>query len=320
MVVVKFSLIKGKVSKLEENKKNEIVYKRRDGIYKEYHKNSNLKIKANIKNGEYDGEYKQFNNRGKIVIYKIYENNKLNGYYFIRYPLYYTNENYEDSEDSDTVDSDDSGNSDDSEKSDESDESAVPDFELPEPIEVNNITCIETTFKNGNIDGEFTVYYADESKHVLNYKNGKIDGQCIRYYCIDEIMEITTYKDGILHGDYKAYSGDEYSDEDPYVGLILEYKYKNGEIDGVYKKWYENGSKKEFAIYDNGEFNGLRMRWYENGQLKYSGFYEHGKKIGLHKTWYENGQKKSKQKFKKEGNTILMGELKEYDENGHKIK
>jgi antitoxin component YwqK of YwqJK toxin-antitoxin module len=45
--------------------------------------------------------------------------------------------------------------------------------------------------------------------------------------------------------------------------------YKNGVLDGLYTKWYENGQKSLEANFKNGKLNGLETIWYENGQKKY---------------------------------------------------
>jgi antitoxin component YwqK of YwqJK toxin-antitoxin module len=45
--------------------------------------------------------------------------------------------------------------------------------------------------------------------------------------------------------------------------------YKNGILDGLYTKWYENGQKSVEANFKNGKLYGLETVWCENGQKKY---------------------------------------------------
>ena len=59
------------------------------------------------------------------------------------------------------------------------------------------------------------------------------------------------------------------------------------------------GGKKEFeGSYKDGELDGVRTRWYENGQKEEEGTYKDGKRDGLFTQWYKNGQKRREDTFK----------------------
>jgi len=73
----------------------------------------------------------------------------------------------------------------------------------------------------------------------------------------------------------------EPNSEKPFTGKYVIYwndgdeqkkeaiNYKNGVLDGLYTKWYENGQKSLEANFKNGKLDGLETIWYENGQKKY---------------------------------------------------
>ena len=49
--------------------------------------------------------------------------------------------------------------------------------------------------------------------------------------------------------------------------LFEESTFKDGEIDGLCRSWYENGQLWMECTYKDGEKDGLCRRWHENGQL-----------------------------------------------------
>jgi antitoxin component YwqK of YwqJK toxin-antitoxin module len=62
--------------------------------------------------------------------------------------------------------------------------------------------------------------------------------------------------------------------------------------------WYgENGQIKEEGNYKDGNPDGLWKRWYENGQMEFECNYKDGERDGLSKHWYENGQIKEEENY-----------------------
>ena len=68
---------------------------------------------------------------------------------------------------------------------------------------------------------------------------------------------------------------------------------ENGNSDGLYTKWFENGKKQSEITYKDGEIDGLFTVWYENGRKKSENTWVYGKMDGLQTDWYENGNKKN---------------------------
>ncbi len=69
------------------------------------------------------------------------------------------------------------------------------------------------------------------------------------------------------------------------------FTFKDGEIDGLWTKWYENGQMSSEVTYKDGKEDGKCTLWYKNGQKKSEVTYKDGKEDGVWPVWYENGQK-----------------------------
>jgi antitoxin component YwqK of YwqJK toxin-antitoxin module/S1-C subfamily serine protease len=95
--------------------------------------------------------------------------------------------------------------------------------------------------------------------------------------------------------------------------LKKEVNYKDGERDGLQRKWYENGQLKYEGNYKDSERDGLQRAWYENGQLEEEFNFKDGEVDGLNRKWYENGQLSSEVN-KKDGE--VDGLSRKWYENG----
>ena len=76
-------------------------------------------------------------------------------------------------------------------------------------------------------EGKWLFYHGD-GKTVMseeNYKNGKLDGPYRTFYSNGEPTEITAYKDGLQHGNYKKYSIKGF--------LYQDFNYANGKLNGM---------------------------------------------------------------------------------------
>ena len=83
-------------------------------------------------------------------------------------------------------------------------------------------------------------------------------------------------------------------------GENIEY-YKNGKIkiqgmmkdgnrEGVWKSWYEDGTPWSETTFIEGKKNGKTTTWYENGKKRYDGFYTNGIESGKWMIWDEKGK------------------------------
>lgn len=63
----------------------------------------------------------------------------------------------------------------------------------------------------------------------------------------------------------------------------------NGEKDGIWTTYYENGNIESKGGYSNDEKKGEWKYYYENGNLKEEGVYLHNKRVSKWQTYYEDG-------------------------------
>ena len=97
--------------------------------------------------------------------------------------------------------------------------------------------------------------------------------------------------------------------------------YKDGELDGLWEYFYENGelkTKRTFKLISGRvKVHGLYEEYHENGQLQERTNYKDGELDGLWEYFYENGELKTKRTFKLiSGRVKVHGLYEEYHENG----
>lgn len=94
--------------------------------------------------------------------------------------------------------------------------------------------------------------------------------------------------------------------------LEEEYYVVNGKKEGIYKKYYPDGSLRKTCFYLNNEINGDFIKFYENGTIKYKIPYVNGFKNGKYIRYYENGNIETEATYL---NNRLEGECRNYYEN-----
>lgn len=115
-------------------------------------------------------------------------------------------------------------------------------------------------YSNGQKHGLHAEWYPSNSRSYfikdlygrkmfeVNYVNGNMDGIYKSYHKNGNIDRICTYKDGLLHGEYKEYCEaylsnaeksiiDEISEDDVETRLITSCNYINGRLEGKYESW-----------------------------------------------------------------------------------
>lgn len=94
---------------------------------------------------------------------------------------------------------------------------------------------IEENYENGILNGEYKSYYKTEKiTEILNYKEGKLHGAAKRYADNGVLLDDINYRNGKLEGAAKYYN--------LYGQLIYAGNYKNDEKIGEWE-FYENGKK-----------------------------------------------------------------------------
>ena len=88
------------------------------------------------------------------------------------------------------------------------------------------------------------------------------------------------------------YSGKiiKYYDDGTLSKVEFKGSYLNGEKDGVWEEYYDNGQTKSKYSYINGKpVDGIYSDYHKNGQLKSKGSYLNGEKNGVWEEYYKDG-------------------------------
>jgi antitoxin component YwqK of YwqJK toxin-antitoxin module len=99
--------------------------------------------------------------------------------------------------------------------------------------------------------------------------------------------------------------------------MSSQLNYKDDELDGLCKEWYENGQMSSQLNYKDEELDGLCKEWYENGQMSSQLNYKDGELEGLYKTWYKNGQICIEANFLGPAGSTAMSSYKTFWPNGN---
>ncbi len=184
----------------------------------------------------------------------------------------------------------------------------------------------EGNYRNNRKNGSWTYYFRDgDVEQKGRFTNGRYEGKWIWYYQNGDVWREEHYFNGQQDGYFTEY--------DEKGRVITEGNYVNGEKDGVWK--YQVGDHQEIGKFVFGLREGEWNYFYNDGTLKYEGSYIQGNPDGRHKYYYPNGNLKEEQfyemgirernwkKFDKEGNlemTITYKKNKEVRINGVKVR
>jgi len=298
----------------------------KDGKYKEFYENGQLKYENNYKDGKLEGEFKRFREDGTLQYLQKYSNGKLEGeqiFFYKGIKLKFFRKNGKmigeytvyDKNTGEVLDKDNVGDT----------------FQYQWECYPNGkFKSIYGKNKDGKKDGRYKKFYEDgKLLKVLFYKNGKLDGKGVLYYkgTTNKIIDLF-YKSGRLITEYILY--DKYTKKIIDKDKVDSYKYswdyynngkiknfygknKDGEKDGKYKRFYESGKLKTVWIYRNGKLQELAIGYYEDGKAWWNQEFKDGKKDGKYKEFYQNGQLKYEKNYR---NGKLDGEYTKYSKDG----
>lgn len=178
-----------------------------------------------------------------------------------------------------------------------------------------NRILFECNYNYGKLDGEKIRYYKNGNiMKKENYVNDLLDGLYQKYNSRGIMIYSFTYKNGIQHGPFlEWYSTGEINSEGTYENGFLFGRYtsyysledlrennrnttwcsinfnKFGVIDGVVKKYGENGILTLEVEYKNGEKNGYLKKYNRrNGCLIKENYYKNGLLHGEYKEYIAN--------------------------------
>ncbi|MBT3750915.1 MAG: hypothetical protein HOB84_05995 [Candidatus Marinimicrobia bacterium] len=140
-------------------------------------------------------------------------------------------------------------------------------------------------FEKGMLERE-ELFRTDGTRvKVLNMLSGKLHGEYVEYFQNDTPKEKGQYVDGEKDGTWFLWGDNGV--------LILEENYKRGKFDGEQKYFLSDGSPKKSQLYSLGQLNGETREWYPHGTLRVYQNYKLDKLVGVMKSWYENGNPKA---------------------------
>lgn len=190
----------------------------------------------------------------------------------------------------------------------------------------------EKTYLNGKLNGYYKIYNEEGNFiEAIKYKNGELYLQQNDFETNIEIKEEYDRNENLVfQGSYKNntpigihryfnnngkviksinfdFNGTKNAD-----GIVL----MNGNEDGSWIYYYQNGNKQAEGVFSNGNKTGKWTYFYENGVIKQTGSYANGKFTGSWKWYYSKGDL-LKEEFYIYGK--LDGETIEYSETGEII-
>lgn len=130
----------------------------------------------------------------------------------------------------------------------------------------------EGFLRNGQKEGAWITYNPDgQIETVTTYVGGQLNGIFLEFDQQYRLVSKTGYKNNEFHGMAKKFK---------FNRVIEELPYQNGQLEGIYRKYFENNGKLQIeAEYSNGVQNGL-MRYYNSeGRPTMEYTYENGKQV-----------------------------------------
>ena len=141
--------------------------------------------------------------------------------------------------------------------------------------------------------------------------NGRYTAACVKKNSVPP--ELETKRVVIVKTDYKSEWVSDDSDQKVDVAFLRKYFCEVAEKVAEKDYYLPSGKLKEERYYKNGELDGVRRKYYEDGKLEYESFYKNGKREGIMKDYYENGRLSEETPFK---NDQKEGVRKWYNEKG----
>ena len=155
----------------------------------------------------------------------------------------------------------------------------------------------EGTYKNSNKTGNWKFYFPDKQVEVTGSYNsrGQQDGEWQWFYANGQLMRQANFNADILDGEYIEYDEDgEVVTKGEFLDgteqghwfyrrnkAIEEGDYDDGLRTGTWKTWYEDGKFSSEIEYDQDLMNGKYTIYYDNHVIKRTGHLVNGEREGL---------------------------------------
>lgn len=263
--------------KVTENNITKIVQRKeykKNGVYKEYSKNGELKYEKHYKDDKLDGTYKEFSDKGILELEANFKNNKLDG--TISYKQLVDNElldkatrHY---------------------KEGKLDGISIGYYEQTKsPMYIKH-------YKEGKLHGSSTEFHGvKDVRKSMNFFEGKLHGDYIEYDDFGKLLKKAHYENGKLHGLLEKYTNGK-----------LEYKLnlKNGLFHGECIK-YDDYGKILFKLnfINSKPIGNQESYYYENMYIKYKVILDD--KMSFLKVNYLTNKNKIEKSHYRDGKTMI---------------
>ncbi|MBL0911108.1 MAG: hypothetical protein IBJ09_01955 [Bacteroidia bacterium] len=149
----------------------------------------------------------------------------------------------------------------------------------------------EGTLLNDKEDGTWKYYYENGSlKQQGSYSAAERNGEWTEYYADGAKKRLTTYNNGRRVGLQQKFYPNGQLEESGTTNT-------SGKLTGSHTTYYENGQvQRQTVMNEWSELHGEATEFYPDGKLKSKGEYIHGRKTGIWFSYDEKGKKK-KEKF-----------------------
>ena len=144
-------------------------------------------------------------------------------------------------------------------------------------------------YKNSKPIGDWLFYFTDQSIEIEGtYNNkGRKQDQWVWYYPNGDTMIVSNYDDGDLEGRYTEY--------DEAGNPFTEGNYVAGYEEGLW--YYRNGTSTETGIYEGGKREGLWKTTFDGIKTAFEIHYEQDVRVGKYVAYWENGNIKTTGKY-----------------------
>ena len=154
-------------------------------------------------------------------------------------------------------------------------------------------------FKNNSLFVNEDSSSLDLFKKNVTYKGELFNGAIFSTNKFGDTVSLGEYKNGLKNGIWKKFYENG--------SLKEEREYRMGLKTGFYNGFYNDGSKNFIYQFKNGEYNGKNSLWAKGGQLIEEFNYKMGYEYGSQKVWYLNGRIKSNYIIKNNRRYGLLG-------------
>ena len=151
---------------------------------------------------------------------------------------------------------------------------------------------------------ELRIHYSDSDlnlfKSTVTYQDKPLSGMVFQNFeGSSTVYSTQTYRNGQKNGVWKKYF--------PSGRLKEVRKYKMGKKEGDFIGYFSNGAHNFIFQFTDGEYNGTNKIWTINGILIEESNFKNGYEDGAQKRWYNNGKVKSNYIIKNNRRYGLLG-------------